>query len=294
MSAPSSALRGLRDLGGRRLSLHELCEARKPVGAVPEQALDLDEEVVGEAPKPLLGAELEEGVGLEPSLLGVSELPCRDRALEPVERGRDDVEVGGGARIAPLVRIQAVDQGERFVGRRRYVVRIRDGVVARSRAQIRRERVEKLAEPAGVRLVLEREQMLEVAEGLRGSVAEGHGLLDLEVEPHLAVLDAAPVFDRDEGQEPLQLARAPELLVLGERSRPEALQACLDVLEGGRDRCVVAGLGRRDELVEGCGGACCLRGRPLVGVGGGEHREVSAGERGAPGAADVEPLVAGG
>ena len=115
------------------------------------------------------------------------------------------------------------------------------------RAEIAGQTVEDLAEPARVRLVLEREQVLEVAEGLRGAVAERDRFLDLEVERDPAVVDAALVLDRDEGEEPLELARAPQLLLLAERSGAEALERRLDLAERGVDRPVVALLGCRDE-----------------------------------------------
>ena len=46
-------------------------------------------------------------------------VPCRRCRLQAVERGRDDVEVGGLRRLLPRGRIQRVDQRQRLVGRRR-------------------------------------------------------------------------------------------------------------------------------------------------------------------------------
>ena len=240
----------LGHLGRVGLALHELREARQPVGAVPEEALDLDEEAVGEPAQPLLRAELEEGIGLEPSLLGLRELAGGHRVLEPVERGRDDVEVGGRARVLPLLRVERVDEAERLVGRGLDVVRVGDRVVPRRGAEVGREPVEKVAEPPRVLLVLEREQVLEVAERLRGAVAERHRLLDLEVERDLAVLHAALVLDRDEGEEAHELPGAAQLLLLGERRGAEALERRVDLGLGRLDAGVVPRLRGRDELLE--------------------------------------------
>src|SRR5262245_65811017 len=79
---------------------------------VPEQALDADEQLGSEPAQPLLGPELEEGIGLEPSLLRLPPLTCRDGGLDPVERSADDVEIGG-ARVLPRLGKDAVRERQR-------------------------------------------------------------------------------------------------------------------------------------------------------------------------------------
>ena len=162
------------------------------------------------------------------------------------------------------------------------------------RAEIAGQAVEDLAEPASVLLVFEREEMLEVAEGLRRAVAERDRFLDLEVERDPAVVDAALILDRHEREEALQLAGAPELLLLAQRSGAEALERGLDLAERGFDRCVVAVLGRRDEALEGRRGRGCVGRAALLLVGGGEQGEVPARESRRTRAADVEALAARG
>ena len=53
----------------------------------------------------------------------------------------------------------------------------------------------------------------EVGEGLVGAVREGDRLLHLEVEVHMAVADAAVVFDRHEVEEAGELVGAPDLVL---------------------------------------------------------------------------------
>ena len=266
----------------------------KPVRAVPEEALDLHEEVAGETAQPLLRPELEEGVGLEPRLLRLRELAGGHRALEPVQRGRDDVEVRSRARVLPLLRVERVDEAERLVGGALDVAGVGDLVAPGRSAEVSRQPVEQVAEPPRVLLVLEREQVLEVTEGLGGAVAERDRLLDLEVERDLSVLHAAPVLDRDEGEEAQELPGAPQLLLPGERSGAEALECRVDLGLGRFDAGVVPGLRRGHELLEGGGGRAGVGRGPLLRVGSCERGEVAAGERSRARAADVEALLGGG
>ena len=73
-------------------------------------------------------------------------------------------------------------------------------VLAGRRGEVGAEPVEELAETRRVLLVLLGEEVLEVAERLRGAVPEGDRFLDLEVERHPAVVHAASVLDRDEAR----------------------------------------------------------------------------------------------
>ena len=98
----------------------------------------------------------------------------------------------------------------------------------RARRRARRAPRRVAASPAGSR---RHERRLEVVERGRGSVAERDRLLDLEVERHAAVLDAAAVLDRDEPQEALELAGAPRELLVRERRGAEARERALDARE---------------------------------------------------------------
>ena len=91
-----------RDLRGGGLALDELHEPGDVAVAVPEEALDLVEQLGREAAQPLLRAELEDAVRLEPRLLGPAPVPAaaaRLRARSSV--GGDDVEVGARAGLLP-------------------------------------------------------------------------------------------------------------------------------------------------------------------------------------------------
>ena len=62
--------------------------------AVPEEAFAAGEELGRKAAQALLGAELEECVGLDPRLLGDVVLTGLDGLLHAVERPGDEIEVG--------------------------------------------------------------------------------------------------------------------------------------------------------------------------------------------------------
>ena len=196
-----------RDLRRLGLALLQLREPGEAVRAVPEEAFYLDEEVVREATKPLFWAELEEGVGLEARLLGLGELPGGDGGLDPVEGGRDDVEVGGRARVLPLVGVEGVD-GPSASSVAAWTSSGSATASWRRRGEVGRQ-LSRISTSAACPPRSRCEQVLEVAEGLGGSVPEGDGLLDLEVERHFAVVGAPFVLDRDEGEEALELPGPP-------------------------------------------------------------------------------------
>ena len=139
-----------------------------------------------------------------------------------------------------------------------------------------------LASPSG-------ERRLELAERLRGTFTERDRLLDLEVERHPAAVDAPLVLDRDEREEPLELAGAPERLLLGERRCPEALESPVDLGPGDAHGSPVSRFGRRREARElpaqrdPCGPTSLGRIRRR------QDPEVPRGEHRGTRAADVEP-----
>ena len=100
------------------------------------------------------------------------------------------------------------------------------------------------------------------------------------------------VLDRNEREEALELARAPELLLVAERRGTEALERRLDLSERGVDRPVVAVPGSGDERAECVRGCRCLGRAALLLVRRSEHGEVPVREGGGARAADVEALVA--
>ena len=81
----------------------QLGEALLARGAVPDQSLDLGRQLRIEGPQQALGAELEEGVGAEPGLLGLLALAGADGGLHLIEADRDQVEVGLGVGLLPLL-----------------------------------------------------------------------------------------------------------------------------------------------------------------------------------------------
>ena len=119
------------------------------LGAVPEVTLDLLEQGRREASQPLLRPELEDAVRLEPRLLRALPVTGCCRRLEPVERRRDDVEVGRLRRFLPLGRVEVGDQRERVLGRRLDRGRVGDRVAAGCVRERGAELVERQAQPPG-------------------------------------------------------------------------------------------------------------------------------------------------
>ena len=137
---------GRGELAGVGAAPDELDEAVDALRAVPEVALDLLEERGREPAQPLLGAELEDAVRLEPGLLGLLPVAGRRGRLEAVESGGDDVEVGGLGGLLPFGRVERADERECALGRRLDGLRVGDGVSARRIGEIRAERVERRAQ----------------------------------------------------------------------------------------------------------------------------------------------------
>ncbi len=200
---------GLRELAGRRLRLDEANEAVAVARAVPEERFDTLEERRRETAKPLLGPELEDPVRLDPRRLRGAPVAARGRGLHAVERCGDDVEVRGLCRVLPLC---GVEHPEVVHGRR-------DGRVERRRIgrrpaparrdEARSEAREHCLDAARRRGVAGEQARLEIGERRRSPVAERDRLLDLEILRDASVADPAPVLDRDEAQEPVELAGPP-------------------------------------------------------------------------------------
>ena len=182
--------------------------------AVPEVALDLLEEGRREAAQPLLRAELEHAVRLEPRLLRRFQSPAAAAAWS-----RSSVAEITSKSAVSVASFHALDRAsamsaEGVVGRRLDVAgsataspRAASARAAPSPSSAGAERRVDAASRGG-------EARLEVVEGRRGAVAERHGLLDLELERHAAVLHAAAVLDRHEPEEAVELAGAAHELVL--------------------------------------------------------------------------------
>ncbi len=83
----------------------------------------------------LFGAELEGGIGLEPTRLGSPIVARGDGGADLLQERRDDVEVGLGVIALPFLRIGRVEAGERFRCGRLDGLRSRD---PRCRARCRR------------------------------------------------------------------------------------------------------------------------------------------------------------
>ena len=179
--------------------------------AVPEEALDPDEQRRRDPAQPLFRPQLEDPVRLQPRLLGAAPAAGLRRRREPVERRGDDVEVGAGGRLLPGVRVEAVDQLEGAVGARAYRLRrrraARTGGVERSA-----EAVDDRRQLAGRSRVAGEQLGRDVRERDRHAVAEADRLLDLECQRDAGSLDAAVVLDRHEPQEAVELSRAARLL----------------------------------------------------------------------------------
>ena len=94
LSARLSARRLAAISRGRAAAVDQRREAVAVARAVPEEAFTAGEELGGETAQALLGAELEERVGLDPRLLGDVVLAGLDGLLHAVERAGDEVEVG--------------------------------------------------------------------------------------------------------------------------------------------------------------------------------------------------------
>ena len=134
-TASSASLRAL--LSATRLAAISVGEPR-PLISVARPSLSPEpyqkrpfaagEELGREAAQALLGAELEERVGLDAGLLGDVVLPGLDRLLHAVERAGDEVEVGARVVRQPGLR-------EERVGRRDDRLRVLlEDVAGRARA----------------------------------------------------------------------------------------------------------------------------------------------------------------
>ena len=229
VSASSSAARVAASSASGRPPGDELDEPVEIALAVPEVSLDLLEERGSEAAQALLRTELEDAVGLQPG--GLCALPVtRGRGgLEAVQRCGDHVEVGRLRGLLPLLRIERPDESEGVLRRGLDVLRCGDDIASRGICEIRLEGVEVSPETACARPVDREERREQVHVGGLRSVTEGDCLLDLEVERHAPVRDAAAVFDGDEPQEALELARATDELLLREGSGTKTLESSLDV-----------------------------------------------------------------
>ena len=128
-AARADALRRLLELGLKRsdrflelgacvLALDELHEPGLAAVAVPEEALDPLEQRGRDPAQPLLGAELEDPVRLQPRLLRPAPAARLRGRREAVDRGCDDVEVGAGGRLLPGIGVEVVDQLQSAVGAR--------------------------------------------------------------------------------------------------------------------------------------------------------------------------------
>ena len=223
-SAVSSACARGGDLLRGRLALEQDDETRRVAVAVPEEPLDLLEQPGREPAQPLLRSELEDAVRLEPRLLGATPLAGRRGGLDAIERRGDHVEVGSLGRVAPRLRERRLDQPERRVRRRPHLVRVGDPVAASGRGKRVAEPGQLGAELSRRRLVTPQQRRLEIAEGTGRAVPERDRLLDLEVEHHAAVTDAAAVLDRHEPEEAVELTRSSQLLARRERGGAEALE----------------------------------------------------------------------
>ncbi len=279
------------DLLDGRLAADELREPCVAVRSVPEEPLRCGEEIGGEAAQPLLRPELEERVRLEPCLLGRRVLAGTDGVDDPVERRADDVEVGGGARVLPLLWEDPLGELERLV-------RLRLDGLGRGHGGTLVRRGERLAElghehvdPAHRGRVTLDEHALEIGDGLRSAVAERDRLLNLERHRDTAVRDSTLVLDRDESEEAEELAGAPDLLLGRERSGPEALEGGVDGRTSLRVRAPVRGQGRGHQAIEVRGGARALGGVALSLEGGPEDGEVPARDRGLGGDPRAEAVL---
>ena len=98
------------ELGAGVLALDELHEPGLAAVAVPEEALDPLEQRRRDPAQPLLGAELEDPVRLQPRLLRPAPAARLRGRREPVDRGCDDVEVGAGGGLLPGIGVEVVDR----------------------------------------------------------------------------------------------------------------------------------------------------------------------------------------
>ena len=238
-AAASSASSAARAAASSADDAFALIRRTSPVlvaGAVPEQRLDALEERRREAPETLLGTELEDAVRLDPGGLRGPPVSARRRGLHPVERGGDDVEVRRLRRVLPFLRDRAP------TGRRPRTPTVASSASGATRRPAAARRHEARAEAREGRLdatrrgaVAREEARLEVGERRRRAVAERDRLLDLEVLRDAPVADAAPVLDRDEAEEPVELTGPAQRLLGRERSSPEALEPALDALQGRAD-----------------------------------------------------------
>ena len=147
-SACVELLAGRDDLLRRGLALDQLGQPGRAAGAVPEEALGAGEEVRRQPAQPELGAELEERVGLEPGLLGRAVLAGAHGPDDPVERGPDDVEVGGRPGVLPLLREDPLGEVERLVGLRLDCVLGCDRTALGRGGQVLAEGRDELVDPA--------------------------------------------------------------------------------------------------------------------------------------------------
>ena len=203
----------------------ELGQAGAVARAKPVEPLHVEREPGVEGLEPPLGAELEEGVGLEPGLLRGLPLAGTDRRLHAVERQVDEVVVGLVAALLPGGRVEGVEAG---LGARGHALHL---LGTRRRPRPPRRRADEGAQGLQVALNGRRpcriaavERRLEVGVGRGGAGAEGHGLLDLEVERDPRAVHPPVVLHGHEREEAHELLGAARRLRGGEGSGREPVE----------------------------------------------------------------------
>ena len=266
-SSASSSARRVSCTSRRRAALgDQLGQPVVALGAEPDEALHARHHAGRDRAQAQLGAELEEGVGLEPGLLGLGVLAGAHGALHAVERELDQVEVGLRVVLAPLLRQHPVERLAGLLVRGLHLVLVHHLAAAAGVLDVGLEPRERPLERGHALRVALGERGLEVGERGRRALAEGDRLLDLERDRHAAVVGAVAVLDRHQVEEAHELRGAARLLLGREGGGGEAVERLRHVAAGGLEGGELALAGGLLQRGEGARGLRGGRGaaRPLV------------------------------
>ncbi len=220
-------------VAGRAALGDQLGQPVVALGAEPDEALHARHHAGRDRAQAQLGAELEEGIGLEPGLLGLGVLAGAHGALHAVERELDQVEVGLRVVLAPLLRQHPVERLAGLLVRGLHLVLVHHLAAAAGVLDVGLEPRERPLERGHALRVALGECRLEVGERGGRALAEGDRLLDLERDRHAAVVGAVAVLDRHQVEEAHELRGAARLLLGREGGGGEAVEGLRHVAAGG-------------------------------------------------------------
>ena len=205
-----------------------------------------------EGQKSFLGSGLEDGVRFDTGRFRLLILPGRDGRHHLIEQRLDDVEVGVPAFVASMTpgRWLAARCAAAFAS-----AAIVPGSATASCDAVApmalSSRSERSGDAGGAGRVALLERQTQFGEGIARAVEEGAGLLDLQIESDLPVVDAPTVLDRDEREIAQELSGAARQLRFGEGRGAETLHDLGRIRRGAGERGGITRFGAGQDGGEG-------------------------------------------